>query len=200
MVFVRWSGWKSRKKNQNFVHIFFSILFDILVRRPLPVTQVFPHAFGIYFFLSVGTISKIAYILLSNIIRRKEKTSYILTKHCEIKQFNKSKPFFSRYHTPSQHNFLFFLQKKGIYIGNSGFWEGIFTQIPGARRGFWKSPRARAAARRDFQNPRRADEDLGKIHDHKPEFSTYFFLNPCYIKLFSIYLLLCIFIWTSILY
>ena len=53
--------------------------------NPGAVTQVLPHAFGIYFFLSVGTISKIAYILLSNIIRRKEKTSYILTKHCEIK-------------------------------------------------------------------------------------------------------------------
>ena len=62
----------------------------------------------------------------------------------------------------------------GIYIGNSSFWEGIFTQIPGARRGFRKSPRARRAARGDFQNPRTGDGDLGKIPDQKPEFYTYF--------------------------
>ena len=74
-----------------------------------------------------------------------------------------------------------------IYIENSGFWEGILAQIPGARRGFWKSPRARRAARGDFQNPRTGDGDLGKIHDHKPEFCTYFFLKPGDIKTFSIY-------------
>ena len=43
--------------------------------------------------------------------------------------------------------------------------------------GFWKSPRARRAAQGDFQNTRTGVGDLGKIHDHKPEFCTYFFLN-----------------------
>ena len=62
-----------------------------------------------------------------------------------------------------------------FYIENSGFWEGILAQIPGARRGFWKSPRARRAARGDFQNPRTGDGDLDKIPDQKPEFCTYFF-------------------------
>ena len=65
-----------------------------------------------------------------------------------------------------------------IYIENSGFWEGILAQIPGARRGFLKSPRARRAARGDFKNPRTGDGDLGKIPDQKPEFCTYFFLIP----------------------
>ena len=76
-----------------------------------------------------------------------------------------------------------------IYIENSGFWEGILAQIPGARRGFWKSPRARRAARRDFQNPRTGDGDLGKIPDHKPEFCTYFFSLVSHIQTILILLL-----------
>ena len=46
-------------------------------------------------------------------------------------------------------------------------------------------PRARRAARGDFENPRTGDGDLGKIHDHKPEFCTYFFLNPVWHLNFS---------------
>ena len=66
------------------------------------------------------------------------------------------------------------------------------------RSSWYTVPRARRAARGDFQNPRAGDGDLGKIHDHKPEFCTYFFLNPGDIKTF-LFLSLCIFIWTSIL-
>ena len=48
-------------------------------------------------------------------------------------------------------------------------------------------PRAGSAAQNNFQNPRTCDGVLGKIHGHKPEFCTYFFLNPGDIKTFSIY-------------
>ena len=40
-----------------------------------------------------------------------------------------------------------------IYIENSGFWEGILAQIPGARRGFLKSPRAARRARGPERRP-----------------------------------------------
>ena len=50
---------------------------------------------------------------------------------------------------------------------------GVRREAPnGGRSG---GPRARRAARGDFQNPRTGDGDLVKIHDHKPEFCTYFF-------------------------
>ena len=66
--------------------------------------------------------------------------------------------------------------------------SGVRREAPnGGRSG---GPRARRAARGDFQNPRTGDGDLGKIHDHKPEFCTYFFLNPGILvtsKYFSIY-------------
>ena len=71
------------------------------------------HAVCIYFFLSFGNKSKIAYILFSN-IKQEEKMLSILTKHCELKYFNKSKPFLTDTIPPSQHNFLSFLLKKEI--------------------------------------------------------------------------------------
>ena len=59
---------------------------------------------------------------------------------------------------------------------------GVRREAPnGGRSG---GLRARRAARGDFQNPRTGDGDLVKIHDHKPEFCTYFFLNPGDIKTF----------------
>ena len=82
------------------------------------------------------------------------------------------------------------------YIRNSGFWSGIFSQIPIAHRGFWKSPRA---ARRALGAERRPDRGAAplsavvlpegisktpeqamgiwlKIPDQKPEFRIYFFI------------------------
>ena len=64
----------------------------------------------------------------------------------------------------------------------AGAEAGVRREAPnGGRSG---GPRARRAARGDFQNPRTGDGDLGKIHDHKPEFCTYFFLNPADVKTF----------------
>ena len=90
-----------------------------------------------------------------------------------------------------------------IYIRNSGFCEGIFIQIPGAWRGFWKSPRAARRARGAERRPERGTKRLSpafalpwrhgvlpegifkipeqamgiclKIPDQKPEFRIYFF-------------------------
>ena len=56
-----------------------------------------------------------------------------------------------------------------IYIGYSGFSEGIFAQIPRSPEGIWKTPRARQRARGVFQIPDRAEGDLAKIPDEKPE-------------------------------
>ena len=71
---------------------------------------------------------------------------------------------------------LRYTAKKKIYIENSGFCEGIFTQIPWARRGFWKFPRARRAARGNFQNPRTGDGDLGKSPIKNQNFVHIFFI------------------------
>ena len=53
---------------------------------------------------------------------------------------------------------------------------GVRREAPnGGRSG---GPRARRAARGDFQNPRTGDGDLAKIPEQKTEFCTYFFLTP----------------------
>ena len=57
---------------------------------------------------------------------------------------------------------------------------GVRREAPnGGRSG---GPRARRAARGDFQNPRTGDGDLDKIPDQKPEFCTYFFSLVCNIQ------------------
>ena len=43
-----------------------------------------------------------------------------------------------------------------------------------------------SAAQNNFQNPRTGDGVLGKIHGHKPEVYTYFFLYPADIKTFVV--------------
>ena len=47
-----------------------------------------------------------------------------------------------------------------IHIENSGFWEGNFTQIPGVRRGYLKSPRAahRSGGRSEVRSAERRPE------------------------------------------
>ena len=71
-----------------------------------------------------------------------------------------------------------------INIENSGFCEGIFTQIPWARRGFWKS--SRAGVRRDAPNGGRSGGPRARRAGGRPrvfpkspnqnsEFCTYFF-------------------------
>ena len=56
----------------------------------------------------------------------------------------------------------------------AGAEAGVRREAPnGGRSG---GPRARRAARGDFQNPRTGDGDLGKIPDQKSEFCIYFFL------------------------
>ena len=74
-----------------------------------------------------------------------------------------------------------------IEIENSGFWEGILAQIPRDQRNFENSQeqhavpkvqsgglRAMPTVRRNFQNPRLGDGDLGKILEEKIEFCSYF--------------------------
>ena len=101
--------------------------------------------------------------------------------------FHPKNPYVGDFHTQIPWKLRFWPYQK-LFIGDSGFFEGIFTQIPSKSEEIFKTtrvsrkgprvvaPMARAGCQRGFENTQRAEGDLVKIPDKKPESCAYFFL------------------------